>query len=225
MNLATSSDASPSPSPSRRGPDTAERILDAAEDCFSRKGYAGTTMRDVANGVGIRIPSLYNHFPNKAALYSAVLERGIDPVLILLSQSIEDSESGYPDPRETVSAVMDWLSKHPNLPRLVQYELLAGGEQLAPLLADWLQPAIERSLEVLETTPAVEHWRPDEIPYLLLAFFNIVVGHFTTSALTENLTSYAPLSEEGTQAAAHFYGQLVEALLHRPHLPPAPSEE
>ena len=214
LSLHTASASDASPLPRRRGPETAERILDAAEDCFARKGYAGTTLRDVADRVGIRIPSLYNHFPNKGALYSAVLERGISPVLDLLSVTIEESQQGYPDPTRTIGGVMEWLAQHPNLPRLVQYELLAGGEQLAPLLGDWLQPAIARSLEVLETTPAVDRWRPDQIPYLLLAFFNIVVGHFTTSALTESLTPIPPLSKQGTLAAAQFYGQLVEVLLH-----------
>ena len=75
----------------RRGLETSERILDAAEDCFARKGFAGTTLRDVADHVGIRIPSLYNHFPNKDALYAAVLHRGISPLLALLAQSIKDS--------------------------------------------------------------------------------------------------------------------------------------
>ena len=215
------------PAPRRRGLDTAERILDAAEECFGRRGYAGTTLRHVASHVGIRIPSLYNHFPNKAALYSAVLERGISPVLTLLSASIENSGSADRrlDPKETVSAVMHWLGLRPSLPRLVQYELLAGGEQLAPLLAEWLQPAMSQSLEVMETTPGVERWRADQIPYLVMALFNIVVGHFTTSALTESLSSTPPLSEEGIEAAAHLYGQLVEALLQEAPTSPEPKED
>ncbi|MCH7709746.1 MAG: helix-turn-helix transcriptional regulator, partial [Myxococcales bacterium] len=44
--------------PGRKGELTAERILDAAEVLFSERGYAGTTLRDVAASVGIRIPSL-----------------------------------------------------------------------------------------------------------------------------------------------------------------------
>ena len=217
MNPSSLSTEIPSQSASRRrGPDTAERILDAAEEYFGRKGYAGTTLRDVADQVGIRIPSLYNHFPNKAALYSAVLERGISPVLALLSRSIQGDEAEPTeamDPKTTVRAVMQWLALKPSLPRLIQYELLAGGEQLAPLLSDWLEPAMNQGLAMMETTPGVERWRSDEVPFLVMAFFNIVVGHFTTSALTQSLSPTPPLSQEGIEAAAHLYGQLVEALL------------
>lgn len=209
----------------RRGLETGERILDAAEDCFARKGFAGTTLRDVADHVGIRIPSLYNHFPNKDALYAAVLHRGISPLLALLAQSIKDSPKGYPDPKETVMAVMEWLSLRANLPRLVQYELLAGGERLAPLLAEGLRPAMAQSLAILEANPAMERWRPEEIPFVLLALFNIVVGHFTTSALTESLSPDPARTQEGTAAAAQVYGQLVETLLQEAPPPPKRNED
>ena len=58
-----------------QAPSTSDRILDAAEDLFAEKGYSATSLGDVADRVGIRSPSLYNHFKNKEALYEAVLER------------------------------------------------------------------------------------------------------------------------------------------------------
>lgn len=41
---------------------TRERILNAALICFAERGYAATGMREIARQVGIRAPSLYNHF-------------------------------------------------------------------------------------------------------------------------------------------------------------------
>ena len=80
-NQAVSTDQSPS---------TAERILDAAEDLFAEKGYSATSLGDVADRVGIRSPSLYNHFKNKEALYEAVLER----LLVKFSAPLAELESG-----------------------------------------------------------------------------------------------------------------------------------
>ena len=213
--------AAPLPASRRPGKETAERILDAAEACFAQKGYAGTTLRDVATGVGIRIPSLYNHFASKEVLYAAVLERGMTPVLRLLSGTNDESSSPYPDPGQTIREMMELLGSRPNLPRLVQYELLAGGQHLAPLLENWLSPTIAQSLAMLQATPAVKRWRPDQIPYLLLTFFNIVVGHFTTASLTENLTGSDPLSPGGIETSSDFYGEIFAALIQSEE-PPGP---
>lgn len=45
---------------------TRERILEVALDLFNRKGYAETSMREIAAPLGISKAALYYHFPSKA---------------------------------------------------------------------------------------------------------------------------------------------------------------
>src|SRR5690606_3660531 len=113
----------------RRGSVTAARILDAAEELFAERGYAGTTLRDVADRVGLRIPSLYNHCASKDALYAAVLARGIGPVAELLSALAEAPAAERNDPSRIVEPVMRILAERPHLPRLLLHETLSGGER------------------------------------------------------------------------------------------------
>lgn len=54
---------------------TRERILNAALICFAERGYAATGMREIARQVGIRAPSLYNHFAGKREILLALQER------------------------------------------------------------------------------------------------------------------------------------------------------
>src|SRR5215475_11693621 len=103
----------PSP-PERRGEQTRERILDAAEALFADRGFEGAALRDVAARVGIRTPSLYNHFPSKEALYAAVLERVVEPVLALLAEIVQSSPAERPDSRRVVGAVMELLAQRPD---------------------------------------------------------------------------------------------------------------
>ena len=56
-------------------PGTRERVLDAALICFAERGYAATSMREIARQVGIQAPSLYNHFSGKRDILAALLER------------------------------------------------------------------------------------------------------------------------------------------------------
>lgn len=53
---------------------TKEKILDAALELFSRQGYDGASVRDIARAVGIRESSLYNHFPSKRALFDGIVD-------------------------------------------------------------------------------------------------------------------------------------------------------
>lgn len=53
---------------------TKERILEAAIDLFSERGYAEVGIRDIAAAVGIKESSLYNHFAGKKQLFDAILD-------------------------------------------------------------------------------------------------------------------------------------------------------
>ena len=53
---------------------TRERILREASILIAQHGYNGTSTRDIAPAVGIRQPSLFHHFKNKAAIAEELLE-------------------------------------------------------------------------------------------------------------------------------------------------------
>lgn len=53
--------------------DTREKILVEASRLFSRRGYFGTSTRDIARAVGIRQPSLFHHFATKLEIMEDLL--------------------------------------------------------------------------------------------------------------------------------------------------------
>jgi len=54
--------------------DTKQKILDKALELFAAKGYDSVSVGDIAEAVGIKAPSLYNHFPGKQAIFNAIVE-------------------------------------------------------------------------------------------------------------------------------------------------------
>ena len=54
---------------------TKERLLEAALDLFSIKGYEGTSVEEIAKRVGIKAPSIYDHYKGKEAILQAISER------------------------------------------------------------------------------------------------------------------------------------------------------
>lgn len=52
-------------------------VLTAARELFPERGYAGTTINDVAIAAGVAVETIYRAFGSKAALFKGVLEAAI----------------------------------------------------------------------------------------------------------------------------------------------------
>ena len=57
--------------------DTKERILMAALEMFSQKGYEGTNIRELAASLGLVKSGIYKHYESKEAIWNALLDRMI----------------------------------------------------------------------------------------------------------------------------------------------------
>lgn len=67
--------------PRRPGATARAEILDAAAELFTTRGFASTSTRLIADAVGIRQASLYNHFATKNDILLALLEGTVEPTI------------------------------------------------------------------------------------------------------------------------------------------------
>lgn len=54
---------------------TSDRLIEVAARLFKEKGYANTTVRDIANAAGMKAGSMYYHYASKDEVLHAVMER------------------------------------------------------------------------------------------------------------------------------------------------------
>ncbi|OIO07271.1 MAG: hypothetical protein AUJ52_10555 [Elusimicrobia bacterium CG1_02_63_36] len=52
-----------------------DKILDTARALFCKRGFHGTSIRDIAKEAGVSLGNLYNHYAGKEELFAALLER------------------------------------------------------------------------------------------------------------------------------------------------------
>lgn len=95
-----------SPDHEHDGPSRRRRIIDEATRLFLEKGYAGTSMSQLASACGIQKASLYHHFASKEALFVACATDGFDEVIaeleaIRTDAALDDDERF----RRTVDAI------------------------------------------------------------------------------------------------------------------------
>jgi AcrR family transcriptional regulator len=56
-----------------KGERTRQAVIDAAHQLFVEQGYAGTSMRQIAEKAGLALGGIYNHFPTKESIFSEVI--------------------------------------------------------------------------------------------------------------------------------------------------------
>jgi AcrR family transcriptional regulator len=85
-------------------------VIDTACQLFAERGYRGTSMKDIAETLGVRAPSLYNHVTSKQDILFATMDKAMDRAL----DAQEDALAGVADVAgqlraATESLVLDFL--------------------------------------------------------------------------------------------------------------------
>lgn len=108
-----------------------QRLLEAALELFSRKGYAATSVRELVELAGVTKPVLYYYFQNKAGLYLNLVQGGMAEFYQAASQLKNLSGTS----RERINAyclgIFDVFVSHLAVARLI-YSIYFGPPQGAP---------------------------------------------------------------------------------------------
>lgn len=214
MPEASKPSSAPPPTASERG-GTVTRVLDAAESVFAESGFAGASVRDIAARAGLNAASLYNYYPGKQELYEAVLDRALFPILELLG-GLTGSAAADDASLDVVDVVVDQIAKRPAIARILHYEALAGGESIARLVGRWIAPIYSSGVDALRRSEAAEVWAPDELPLLIEALHNVIVGYFSMAPLLERIVGDDPLSAQALARKKVFLKKFVSRLVRNP---------
>lgn len=111
-----------------------EGILDRAAALFARRGYAKTSVQDVADAVGLSKAGLLHHFPSKDALHDAVLAQADALVQRALDQ-VGGLPPGPARDRRALEVLVDVALAHPGLVAFVLAPVTDLGAEPEPAVA------------------------------------------------------------------------------------------
>jgi AcrR family transcriptional regulator len=193
---------------------TREVILDTAERLFAERGVDGVAVRDLARVMNLTAPSLYNHFPSKQALYEAVLERGIGPIVELVAKAWQPGAL-QPDHMEaTIDHLVTHLAKHPHLARLLQRALLEEGSSVHSIIARWYDPLYRKGFAVILEAADDAGWDRNELPHVALGLFGMVFAYFTYLKTLEAVAPNGnPLSPSTLRVQRRFLQKAIFRML------------
>jgi AcrR family transcriptional regulator len=100
---------------------TVEAILGAAVDVFAARGYARTSTNHIARRAGISVGSLYQYFPNKDAILTALLDLHLRAVEATIRDCLPPFEDAAVPLRTSFRGLLTRLLElHESNPRLTQ---------------------------------------------------------------------------------------------------------
>jgi TetR/AcrR family transcriptional regulator len=108
------------------------QLIETALDFFSRKGYSGTTTKEIAAAAGVTEAIIFRHFPSKQDLYNAVLDHTHDSSqlaeCIAQWKSCMDRNDDAGLIRAIIERVIEGFRKDLRVHRVLMFAVLEGHE-------------------------------------------------------------------------------------------------
>jgi AcrR family transcriptional regulator len=166
---------------------TRDLILDEAVACFAERGYEGTSLNDIAAGVGIRRPSLLHHFASKETLYGEIFERIMSDWLERVDSAVAIEANGWDKVELILRAGFALFEDNPDYVRLMRREALEGGSHLGIDLASVLRPLFDAAASYLESQMTAGILKRHDARQLLITGYGAILTYFSDAPFVNGL--------------------------------------
>lgn len=140
--------------PTKDTRNTRERILDAALDVFSIKGYHDTRMDEIVDESNTSKGSIYFHFPNKEQLFLALVDQFADLLEKRVISAIKKEEKGIARVQIALATCLETFGKYRRPAKILLVQAVGLGkpfeekrnevnDRFARLIETYIQEAIE----------------------------------------------------------------------------------
>jgi AcrR family transcriptional regulator len=198
-----------------------EKILDVAEARFAQRGYAGASLREVAEAAGLGKSSLFHHFATKAALYGAVLDRVLERIDLRMRRALDAGSDPRAQLAAAVVALIDTLAEDPPAARLLlrtvfeDDDISPDAPELAAANAR-LDALIARIAQAITDGIAAGALRPISVPDAIQTLIGATVYPFASGEFGEKLAGEIFSAEAIARRKREVLG-LIEHGWMRPH--------
>jgi AcrR family transcriptional regulator len=106
-----------------------DALLSAAATTFATRGYAGTSMRDIAHDSGISLSGIYYYTRGKASLLFEIQSRTIDALLASAAEALSTVTRPSDQLLRFIENHVSYMSEHPAAVRVLSHETAEGPDE------------------------------------------------------------------------------------------------
>lgn len=164
-----------------------QQLMDVAIRLFARKGFSGTTTKEIASAAGVNQAILFRHFPTKDDLYAAILEHkastsGTDEWLSELRAlaSHRDDEGLF---RAVVARTLEHGRRDRKFMRLMLFSALEGHELAQSFRQKRVRPIFDFLRDYVALRQREGAFREGDPAVAVRALFGVPTYHAQVQAL------------------------------------------
>jgi TetR/AcrR family transcriptional regulator len=172
----------PDPSPRRpqqRSVETRHKLVEAALQEFSERGFEGATTRAIVDRAGVALAALPYHFKTKDALWRAAAIHIFTHFNDRFANRIEGLE-GVDEPTRLRLLLADYVrfaASHPELHRFMEDASREKSERLNWLVETQVRPMYDTVSALTRNTPTLKAWHPGHLLYAMIGTVATVYAH------------------------------------------------
>jgi TetR/AcrR family transcriptional regulator len=156
-----------------------ERLLAAATELFSHKGYSATTTREIVAAAGVTKPVLYYYFRNKEGIYLELMHEAFAKLDAILDASRSERGSATVRLQRLSDRIFSTFMENIEVARLV-YSIYYGPHQGAPFFDSdayhlKLHDAIRRLVKEGIRQGELQKWSVEDMVWTILGAVNVAM--------------------------------------------------
>ena len=139
---------------------TKEKILDAALDIFSRKGFYNTKLDEIVEASRTSKGAIYFHFPNKERLFLALVDQFADLLERRVVEAIQNEEKGINRVRIAMVTILDTFGRYRRPAKILLVQAVGLGStfeekrnEINDRFAFLIQTYLDESVEIGDIEP------------------------------------------------------------------------
>jgi AcrR family transcriptional regulator len=197
-----------------------QEVIDVATRLFSELGYDGTSVRLIADAMGVTPAAIAEAAGDKRAVYLEVMRQAFEAERVMLDEVLSVTEPGRSAVHDMIDAYLDFHLAHPHNRLLWAHRWVADAADISELEDRYARPLLHLAArQIRDAVP------PDVNPYYVLGTMVWCVHGYLGSGVLQRSPGMRRSDDPRAIASfrAHMHVMIDKLLAHRDAGRPAPS--
>ena len=157
----------------KRGEATLNRLLNAAEKLFYKKGYHGTSIHDITSAANVAPGTFYIYFEDKMSMYQYLLLQYSRRIRQTIAKAIGECTSRKEAERIGLRAFLEYIAKNKHVYNIIWESLYIDKRLFVEYYTNFAKNYMHQ-IETAQANQQMKEYDPEVISFLLMGISNFI---------------------------------------------------